>query len=162
MPASKTSSLSSAPMQKRFARRAARRRCSDCGQSRLRAGPVDIAARGTARHRHAHASALVTLIDVPFVSSATVRTLIPYSASAARRSCVRYQTAGMAILLFSAASVRRSSTCRSSLRCQAVVRAHAAAIVEVPVDDEGAFIDIDTREDYERVLGPFPKEAPWS
>jgi hypothetical protein len=28
----------------------------------------------------------------------------------------------------------------------------------VPVDDEGAFTDIDTREEYERVIGPFPKE----
>jgi hypothetical protein len=26
-------------------------------------------------------------------------------------------------------------------------------MVEVPIDDEGAFTDIDTREDYERVIG---------
>ena len=39
---------------------------------------------------------------------------------------------------------------------KSVVRAHADDIDEVPVDDEGAFIDIDTREDYERWIGPLP------
>ena len=33
-----------------------------------------------------------------------------------------------------------------------VVRAHAAEEVNVDVDDEGAFIDIDTPADYERAL----------
>ena len=32
-----------------------------------------------------------------------------------------------------------------------VVHAHAAEEVNVDVDDEGAFIDIDTPEDYERI-----------
>jgi choline kinase len=39
-----------------------------------------------------------------------------------------------------------------------VVRAHAAEEVNVDVDDEGAFIDIDTPEDYERYIGG-PAEA---
>jgi molybdenum cofactor cytidylyltransferase len=34
-----------------------------------------------------------------------------------------------------------------------VVRAHATEMIEVPIDDEGAFIDIDTRDDYERFIG---------
>jgi molybdenum cofactor cytidylyltransferase len=36
-----------------------------------------------------------------------------------------------------------------------VVRAHAAEMIEVPIDDEGAFTDIDTREDFERFIGPW-------
>ena len=37
-----------------------------------------------------------------------------------------------------------------------VLRAHAEEVYEVTVEDEGAFIDIDTREDYERWIGPLP------
>ena len=36
---------------------------------------------------------------------------------------------------------------------KSVVRAHAAEEVNVDVDDEGALIDIDTPEDYERFIG---------
>ena len=36
---------------------------------------------------------------------------------------------------------------------KSVVRAHAADMIEVAIDDEGAFTDIDTREDYERFIG---------
>jgi hypothetical protein len=28
-------------------------------------------------------------------------------------------------------------------------------MIEVPIDDEGAFTDIDTREDYEKYVGPW-------
>ena len=39
---------------------------------------------------------------------------------------------------------------------KAVVRAFAAEICNVPVDDEGACRDIDTPEDYARLAGPRP------
>jgi CTP:molybdopterin cytidylyltransferase MocA len=32
------------------------------------------------------------------------------------------------------------------------VHAHAAALVNVPVSDDGAFLDLDTPADYERAL----------
>jgi CTP:molybdopterin cytidylyltransferase MocA len=38
-----------------------------------------------------------------------------------------------------------------------VVRAHAADMIEIPVSDEGAFVDIDTPGDYERWIGPLPQ-----
>lgn len=44
-----------------------------------------------------------------------------------------------------------------SLGAREVIRAHRAAAVDVPVDDEGAFVDIDTRADYERVFGRLPQ-----
>jgi CTP:molybdopterin cytidylyltransferase MocA len=34
-----------------------------------------------------------------------------------------------------------------------VVRAHAAEGLEVDIDDEGAFVDVDTPEDYARAFG---------
>jgi len=34
-----------------------------------------------------------------------------------------------------------------------VVRAHAADGLEIEIEDEGAFVDVDTPEDYERVFG---------
>ena len=44
---------------------------------------------------------------------------------------------------------------RSDRGAKSVVHAHAADIVEIPVEDEGAFIDIDTPEDYQRWIGRF-------
>ena len=41
---------------------------------------------------------------------------------------------------------------------RSVVRAHAAATVDVPVEDEGVFTDIDTRDDYERAFGAPPRK----
>jgi CTP:molybdopterin cytidylyltransferase MocA len=39
---------------------------------------------------------------------------------------------------------------------RSVVRAHAARGVEVPTEDEGAFLDIDSPEDYQRRFGVAP------
>ena len=97
---------------------------------------------------------LVTLIDVPLVSAATVRTLI----------AVRHERAAPVVRPVSKGrhghpvifgrelfdELQRADPARGA---KPVVRAHAADMVEVPIDDEGAFIDIDTREDYERFVG---------
>jgi CTP:molybdopterin cytidylyltransferase MocA len=37
---------------------------------------------------------------------------------------------------------------------RSVVHAHADAIVHVETTDDGAFVDIDTRDEYERVVRP--------
>jgi molybdenum cofactor cytidylyltransferase len=42
--------------------------------------------------------------------------------------------------------------CDPRVGAKAVVRGHAASIVNVPVDDAGAFVDIDTPADYQRAL----------
>jgi molybdenum cofactor cytidylyltransferase len=97
---------------------------------------------------------LVTLVDVPLVSSATVRAVVD-----------RYRQTGAPV-------VRPTSGTRhghpllldrslfAELRgadldqgAKPVVRAHASDVGDVPVDDEGAFTDIDTVDDYERVIG---------
>ena len=101
------------------------------------------------------AAALVTLIDVPLVTAETVRTLI---AAQRDRSAliVRPVSRGrhghpviFGCELFS--ELQRADPAQGAKQ---VVRAHALDMVEVPIDDEGAFTDIDTREEYERTLGP--------
>jgi len=106
-------------------------------------------------------AALVTLIDVPFVSASTVRRLIAVhrERGAAIVRPVSNGRHGHPVIfgceLFD--ELRRADPAQGA---KPVVRAHAAEMIEVPVDDEGAFTDIDTREDYERIIGPLAKAAP--
>jgi molybdenum cofactor cytidylyltransferase len=97
---------------------------------------------------------LVTLVDVPLVSPATVeavletyrRTLAPVvrPAKGARHGHP---------VIFDRRLFGELRAADPAVGARAVVRAHAAEIVDVPVDDEGAFLDIDTPEDYERIIG---------
>ena len=99
---------------------------------------------------------LVTLVDIPFVSVATVRAVVE-----------RYQRTHAPIVrptrggrhghpmlvdraLFD--DLRHADPNEGAKR---VVRAHATAEGDVEVDDEGAFADIDTPEDYSRALSIF-------
>lgn len=99
-------------------------------------------------------AALVTLIDVPLVSAATVRTLI-----AAQREhgapLVRPVSNGRHghPVIFGRELFGELERADPALGAKPVVRAHAGDMIEVPIDDEGAFTDIDTREDYERFIG---------
>jgi molybdenum cofactor cytidylyltransferase len=99
-------------------------------------------------------AALVTLIDVPLVSAATVRTLV-----AAQRErdapIVRPVSSGRHghPVIFGRALFEELYTADPSQGAKPVVRAHAADMIEVPIHDEGAFTDIDTPEDYERYIG---------
>ena len=102
------------------------------------------------------AASLVTLVDVPFVSRSTVRAVVDsYRETHARIvRPTRGNDHGHPLLIdrslfdvFSRADPFQGA--------KPVVRAHATAAGNIPVDDEGAFADIDTLEDYERwVRGP--------
>ena len=98
-------------------------------------------------------AALVTLIDVPLVSAATVRALL-----AAQREhgapVVRPVSNGRHghPVIFGRALFQELHDADPAQGAKPVVRAHAAEIVEVPIDDEGAFTDIDTPEDYEKFV----------
>lgn len=100
-------------------------------------------------------AALVTLIDVPLVSAATVRTLI-----AAQREhgapVVRPVSNGRHghPVIFGRQLFGELQRADPAQGAKPIVRAHAGDMIEVPIDDEGAFTDIDTREDYERIIGP--------
>jgi molybdenum cofactor cytidylyltransferase len=106
---------------------------------------------------------LVTLVDVPLVSVATVRAVMEgfrqTGASIVRPT--RGSEHGHPLLI--ARSIfellRRADPDKGA---KPVVRAHATAAGDLPIDDPGAFADIDTMEDYERELrsrGFDPSEA---
>ncbi len=100
-------------------------------------------------------AALMTLIDVPLVGGSTVRALI-----AAQREhgapVVRPVSNGRHghPVIFGRELFVELQRADPAHGAKPVVRAHAADMIEVPVDDEGAFTDIDTREDYDRFIGP--------
>jgi molybdenum cofactor cytidylyltransferase len=103
---------------------------------------------------------LVTLVDVPLVSEGTVRAVVE-AYSRTRAPIVRPVQDGRHghPVVFDRAvfdELRRSDP---GIGAKAVVRAHVSEMVEVPVDDVGAFTDIDTPEDYRRLIGPLPQGA---
>ena len=96
---------------------------------------------------------LVTLVDVPLVSAATVRAVI----DAYRRTRARIvrPTSGDRHghpLLIDRALFDALRAADPSAGAKPVVRAHATADGDIAIGDEGAFTDIDTEEDYRRVI----------
>ena len=96
---------------------------------------------------------LVTLVDVPFVSSATVRAVADVyrrSGAAIVRPAIDGRHGHPVVFdraLFDA--LRRADP---SAGAKSVLRANADAIVHVTVDDHGSFVDVDTPDEYERLL----------
>jgi molybdenum cofactor cytidylyltransferase len=96
-------------------------------------------------------AALVTLVDVPLVSAATVRAVIE-----------RYRTSHAAIvrptsgarhghpLLIDRSIFDELRAADPGSGARQVVRAHATTIGDVTIEDEGAYTDIDTEEDYRK------------
>jgi molybdenum cofactor cytidylyltransferase len=97
-------------------------------------------------------AALVTLVDVPLVGTATVRAVVDrYQMTRAPIvRPVRGNQHGHPVLidrsLFDA--LRRADP---SAGAKAVIRANVSAAGDVAVDDDGAFEDADTPDDYERM-----------
>ena len=99
------------------------------------------------------AAALVTLVDVPLVSAATVRAVIDHY-RASRLPVVR-PTSGARHghpLLIDRTLFDRIRHADPVAGAKPVVRAHATAVGDLPIADEGAFTDIDTAEEYERLI----------
>jgi len=99
------------------------------------------------------AAALVTLVDVPLVSAATVRAVVDrYRATHAP---VVRPTNGARHghpLLVDRALFDAFRTADPSAGAKPIVRAHATPQGDLPIDDEGAFRDIDTRDEYEALI----------
>ena len=98
---------------------------------------------------------LMTLVDVPFVRASTVRTLL-HAYRRQRAPIVRPVSNGRHghPVIFDRALFDELERADPATGAKPVVRAHAKEMLEVTIDDEGAFADIDTREDYERLIGP--------
>lgn len=104
---------------------------------------------------------LVTPVDVPFVSADTAQALI-VAWRRTRAPVVRPSRAGRHghPVIFDRAVFDALRHADPALGAKAVVRAYGAAVLDVVVDDDGAFQDIDTPEDYERATGrPLPGGA---
>jgi molybdenum cofactor cytidylyltransferase len=97
---------------------------------------------------------LLTLVDVPLASTDTVKAVLE-----------RHRTTGAPIvrpvshgrhghpIVVDRSMFPLLRSAEPSLGMKPIVRAHASAAGDVEVDDEGAFTDIDTPEDYARVMG---------
>jgi molybdenum cofactor cytidylyltransferase len=98
-------------------------------------------------------AALVTLVDVPLVSAATVRAVVErYRAT--RAPIVRPTSGdrhGHPLLIDrSLFAALRAADPESGAK--PIVRAHATAAGDIVIDDEGAFTDVDTEEDYRKTI----------
>ena len=100
---------------------------------------------------------LMTLVDVPLVSAETVRAVVDAHART-RAPIVRPVCKGRHghPVVFDRRVFDELRHADAQIGAKAVVHAHASEIVEVAVDDQGAFQDIDTPEDYRKWIGPFP------
>lgn len=99
---------------------------------------------------------MVTLVDLPLISTATVRAVIEAYRKSASAPLVRprrgHRYGHPAIFHRRLFEELRSAD--PSMGAKPVVHAHAAEEVNVDVADDGAFTDIDTPEDYERFIRP--------
>jgi molybdenum cofactor cytidylyltransferase len=97
---------------------------------------------------------LLTLVDVPLVAASTVRAVLErYRATRAPIvRPVRGAQHGHPVLIDRSvfAELRRADPASG---IKPIVRARAGASGDVPVDDDGAFLDIDTPAEYSRIVG---------
>jgi molybdenum cofactor cytidylyltransferase len=98
-------------------------------------------------------AALVTLVDAPLVTADTVARVVqtwrrqhPQIVRPARGDEHGHP------VLFDRALFDELRSADPSRGAKAVLRAHAGDIVNVPVDDAGAFLDLDTEQEYLEVL----------
>ncbi len=96
---------------------------------------------------------LVTLVDVPLVSAATVRAVID-SYRITQAPIVRPTSGerhGHPLLIDRSvfAALRAADPATGA---KPIVRAHASPSGDIAIDDEGAFIDIDTMDEYQRIV----------
>jgi molybdenum cofactor cytidylyltransferase len=103
--------------------------------------------------RHGNVDAvMVTLVDLPLISAVTVRSVLEAFRAKPDAPVVRPWRDGRYghPVIFNRSIFGELRRADPSKGAKPVVHAHAAEEVNVEVDDEGAFIDIDTPEDYAR------------
>lgn len=111
-----------------------------CGLRWLRAsGPIE--------------AAVVTLVDVPFVQSGTVARLLEawLQSRAPIVRPVSDERHGHPVL-FGVSVFQDLLAADPAQGAKPVMRTYAAEILNVPVQDEGAFLDVDTPEEYAQAL----------
>lgn len=95
---------------------------------------------------------LLTLVDAPLVSSTTVRAIVQRYRE--RKPPVVRPVNGTRHghpILIDRSLFEKIRAASPEAGIKPIVRAHVSPAGDVPVADEGAFVDIDTPDDYERV-----------
>jgi CTP:molybdopterin cytidylyltransferase MocA len=114
-----------------------------------------LAGLAAVEQRHADVEAvMMTLVDLPLISAATVRAVRETFLANPGAPLVRPRRGGRHghPVIFNRSIFGELRRADPSTGAKPVVHAHAAEEVDVDVDDEGAFIDIDTHDDYQRLI----------
>jgi molybdenum cofactor cytidylyltransferase len=104
------------------------------------------------------AGVLVTLVDVPLVSAKTVRAVIARYRDT--RAPIVRPTSGARHghpLLIDRSLFPALRAADPDQGAKRIVRTHASAAGDIAIADEGAFIDIDTPDEYERLVVNRPR-----
>jgi CTP:molybdopterin cytidylyltransferase MocA len=99
---------------------------------------------------------MLTLVDVPLVTAGVIRQVID-TWGKSRAPIVRPAIGSRHghPVIFDRAVLPELRVAPLDVGAKFVVRAHAAEIVDVPVDDDGCLVDVDTPSDYEALTrGP--------
>ncbi|MGQ0737327.1 MAG: nucleotidyltransferase family protein [Acidobacteriota bacterium] len=97
-------------------------------------------------------AALVTLVDVPLTSPSTIaRVLETWRRTQARIVRPSRGNEHGHPVIFDRSLFDELRAADPRVGAKGVVRAHAHEIINVPVDDDGAFLDVDTLPEYEAV-----------
>jgi molybdenum cofactor cytidylyltransferase len=97
---------------------------------------------------------LVVPVDQPLIASATVATLLAaYREKRPPIARATFQGRHGHPVVFGPALFAELRRADRNIGARVVLRAHADAILDVAVPDEGAVIDVDNPEDYARVFG---------
>lgn len=115
---------------------------------------LDVTGPSSANCANLLEAVVVTLVDTPLATAETVRRVLAAWRSS-RAPIVRPAqgaTHGHPVV-FDRAVLPELRTADPAIGAKAVVRAHGHDVLDVAVDDPGAFADIDTEDDYRRVLG---------
>jgi molybdenum cofactor cytidylyltransferase len=98
---------------------------------------------------------MVTLVDLPLIAATTVRAVREAFLAHPDAPLVRPRRGNRHghPVIFNRSMFGELRRADPATGAKPVVHAHAAEEANVEVDDDGAFIDIDTPEDYERFIG---------
>jgi len=123
------------------------------GQLSSLAAAVDAPVQASRASDRLLEAVMMTLVDVPLVSPDTCRRVL--AAWRATRAPIVRPARGDVHghpVIFDRALFDELRAADREAGAKAVVRAHAGDIVNVPIDDDGAFLDIDTVPEYQAAL----------
>ena len=97
---------------------------------------------------------MVTLVDLPLITAATVRAVLDAHRRSPHAPLVRPRRGGRHghPVIFHRSLFDDLRRADPSAGAKPVVHAHAAQEINVDVEDDGPFVDVDTPEDYKRII----------